>query len=252
MPKLRSSLATLAITAGLASLLGAGLRPAAADWLVTREGARLETRGPWQEKGKLVVFQGTDGKLASLRLSDVDLAASRQATAEATEAERARTEAAAAPAAPVPKRKSVASITDKDVAHPAPAAGAETEDPAKDAKKDAAAEPPKDRKADLSVTDWKRSEAGADGHVLITGTVHNDSGATVTDVRLGVQLFDETGKLLADVPAVLTATALLANQQAGFRAEATDLFTFATAKFEPLGVRMAVRPDGPPESSKER
>jgi hypothetical protein len=245
MPKLRS---TLAAAAGLASLLGAGLRPAAADWLVTREGARLETRGPWQEKGKLVVFQGTDGKLASLRLADVDLAASRQATADA---ERART-APAEPAAPAPKRKSVASITDKDVAHPAPAAGAETGDPAKDAKKESPAEPPKDRKADLSVTDWKRSEAGADGHVLITGTVHNDSGATVTDVRVGVQLFDETGKLLADVPAVLTATALLANQQAGFRAEAADLFTFATAKFEPLGVRMAVRPDGPPESSKDQ
>ena len=42
----------------VAALLAAGLfaAPAAADWLVTRDGGRVETKGPWKVKGKLVVF----------------------------------------------------------------------------------------------------------------------------------------------------------------------------------------------------
>jgi hypothetical protein len=54
--------------------------PAAADWLVTREGSRIETRGAWKIKNQLVVFTLPSGELSSLRLSEVDLAASEAAT----------------------------------------------------------------------------------------------------------------------------------------------------------------------------
>ena len=59
--------------------------PAAADWLVTREGASVETRGAWRQEGRLMVFTLADGTLASLRLDEVDLEASRQATEGASQ-----------------------------------------------------------------------------------------------------------------------------------------------------------------------
>lgn len=88
-----------------------------ADWLVTRQGTRVETRGPWKvEKGQ-VVFTDAQGRLASLRLAEVDLAASKAATEAAAAASRAPKPAPAAP----PQKPSVAAITDADVAHKDPA-----------------------------------------------------------------------------------------------------------------------------------
>jgi glutaredoxin len=56
---------------------------AGADVLVLEDGTRIESRGAWQEKGRQVVFTDADGKLCALRLADVDLDASRAATAAA-------------------------------------------------------------------------------------------------------------------------------------------------------------------------
>jgi len=70
--------------AALGLLLLEAAMSARADWLVTREGGRVETKGPWQVKGKLVVFtRAADSGLASLRASEVDLEASAKATADA-------------------------------------------------------------------------------------------------------------------------------------------------------------------------
>src|SRR4030095_2502949 len=100
---------------GLLIALLAAASPATADWLVTRAGGRVETKGPWRVKGKLVVFDKTDGTLASLRLSEVDLEASRKATADAHAG-------AAAPPAPEPPKKKLATLTDADFRKQAPAA----------------------------------------------------------------------------------------------------------------------------------
>src|SRR5262245_62955767 len=98
------SAAAAVVTAALLALAAAA--PAAADWLVPRQGnGRVETKGPWQVKGKLVVFTLPDGKLSSLRLSEVDLDASGRATDEAAAAARA-TPAAPAPA-PRPREAKV-------------------------------------------------------------------------------------------------------------------------------------------------
>jgi len=109
----------LLLAAALAAALAAPIVPAAADWLVTREGARVETRGVWQVKGKLVVFHTPAGDLSSLRLSEVDLEASRQATQELELARRA----AAAAARREPERKApVLVLTDDKVRHAKPGA----------------------------------------------------------------------------------------------------------------------------------
>ncbi|MEE8524590.1 MAG: hypothetical protein V3T72_11720 [Thermoanaerobaculia bacterium] len=79
-----------------------------ADWLVTRDGAKVETRGAWEVRGRMVIFTQPGGTLSSMRLAEVDLDASRAAT-----------EAAAAPPPPAPAeekpRPSVLTLTDDDV-----------------------------------------------------------------------------------------------------------------------------------------
>ena len=67
--------------------------PAFGDWLVTRDGAQIQTRGGWEVKGKLVLFHTADGTFSSMRLDLVDL-----------ETSSARTEAARAPVNRKPPR----------------------------------------------------------------------------------------------------------------------------------------------------
>ena len=67
-------------------LLAIAAPPAAADWLVMRDGTRVETRGTWRQDGRLVVFTSVEERLVSLRTSAVDLPASVAATREAVEA----------------------------------------------------------------------------------------------------------------------------------------------------------------------
>ncbi len=91
-----------------------------ADWLVTRAGERVETEGPWEVKGQMVVFTQPGGTLSSLRVSEVDLEASEEATAET-----ART--AAPPEAPAPtlasaRMKGTRVITTEDVGAGVPGA----------------------------------------------------------------------------------------------------------------------------------
>ncbi len=88
-----------------------------ADWLVTQDGERIETKGGWQVKGRMVVFTRPEGTLSSLRLSEVDLDASREATIRAAEA--ASRPAASAPALP---RRPARVITTDDVGAGVPGA----------------------------------------------------------------------------------------------------------------------------------
>jgi hypothetical protein len=96
----RPAAAALYLLAG-SLCMGAAAR---ADWLLTRDGSKVETRGPWKLEPKRVVFTTMDGTLSSLRLSEVDLDASRQATLAAQQAKTMEATAAQPQAAP---RKSV-------------------------------------------------------------------------------------------------------------------------------------------------
>lgn len=91
-----------------AVILANGPPIALADVLVTRDGERIETRGPWQIKGKQVIFTAANGTLQALRLDDVDLEASDAATHPR--------EAPPPPAVPeAPPRAPVLTITDDDI-----------------------------------------------------------------------------------------------------------------------------------------
>src|SRR4051812_4332547 len=139
--------------------LGLAALPARADWLVTRDGGRVETKGAWQTKGKLVVFtRAADGALASLRAAEVDLDASAKATADA----KVKTEA---PPQPEPAHKKIAVLTDKDFRKPTPAGGdADTPE------KGAAA-----KSGPLAVSNWKKLDIPSGEGIAVEGQVHNTS-----------------------------------------------------------------------------
>ena len=65
-------------------VLQVALLPAAgrADWLILQTGERVETKGHWTVKGKQIVYTALDQTLLSVRLSEVDLAASTRASAQ--------------------------------------------------------------------------------------------------------------------------------------------------------------------------
>jgi hypothetical protein len=203
--------------------------PAWADWLVTREGTWVETRGAWEVRGKLVVFHTLKGELSSLRLAEVDLAASRRQTARAELARQAAEEARRRPAE---KKPPVLVLTDDKVRH------VEGGDSAAGASPQA---PPS-----LTVASWERSAAKPDGHVVITGTLRNTSGAQASDITLAVALLDAEGNATATGRAVLTATALAAGEQSGFRVEFPGVSTYSEVKFEPQAVIAAAEPAPPP------
>lgn len=213
--------------------------PAAADWLVTREGGRVETKGTWTVKGKLVVFHTAEGKLSSLRLADVDLDASRRATEEAV---AAQAQAAAEPEKAPERRKSVRVITDKDV-KPAPPPAEESE-PADGSEGEA---PTRENASvptgsGLAVETWSQERDPDDDHVMINGTLKNNSNVTSAELKLKAMIFDETGSLIAISQAALAATALPPGEKVAFRADFPGYFSFATVKFEAQSRRMKIQP----------
>jgi len=96
----------------LGSVVGAALSlapaTASADWLVLRDGARLETRGPVKVEVRRVVFTDTAGALVALPTAEVDLDATTTANRPVVP-----------PASPalVAKPVPVVRLTDADVGH---------------------------------------------------------------------------------------------------------------------------------------
>jgi hypothetical protein len=227
--------------------LSAGLaRPAAADWLVTQEGARVETRGPWQVKGKLVVFTAADGALSSLRLSLVDLDASRMATADRQK--MVEEDIQQKPE----KKKSVRSITDKDVTHPGTEAAAD----------DAASPKPEDGKAmdgtlvnkgkssPVVVGSWQKLDRDQKDGIELFGELKNESAEIASQVGLTVKLLDETGAVVATTEAILNANAIEPGSATNFRAIFQGVYTFASAKFEIRSAPLKLQSAEPPAKSK--
>jgi len=223
---------TFALVALGAVALLAPPRPAAADWLVMKDGSgKVETKGPWEVRGATLVFTRPDGKLASLRTADVDLEASKAATE--TPAQPA---ASPAPAAKPEEKKAVLTITDKDVGHvdAAEIAAAEAAAAAPSAEPTptpapAAAAQALDR---VQVTHWNQDlEHSQDGAVVI-GEIANSSSDVAGNITATVSLFDEQGKLLATSEALLGADVLQPGQKTSLRATFPGVFNFSNAKFE--------------------
>jgi len=217
MPGARLALPALVMTAAL----GAAALPASADWLVLRDGSRVETKGPWQEKGRLVVFTRSDGTLASLRAAELDLEASRKATAESLQG---KVEPAGDPAAAAPKKK-LAVITDQDLPHRAPPAAPAAASP----------DAPPPPAGPVSVTNWRKQVMPGDEGLLILGTLQNVTPYPTSNLTLQISLLDTKGALLATAPGLFPTRILPPRGSVEFRATFPGVMEFAGLKFDAGG-----------------
>ena len=219
-------------------LLGLGLlalfaaAPAAGDWLVLRDGTRLETEGPWKVKGRQVVFTRPGGALAALRLADVDLDASAQATEAAAQAAAQPAVAAPPPPARPSRRPSVLSLTDDDLRPGGAGArapvdeGTDDEAEADDGSEDDGSEddgsggdPPTAGAGEtVTIVSWREQESSEIDGLEILGTVRNTSGDVAADIRVRVKVTDEEGNVQAEARAFLTRPSLGPGRTTTFRA----------------------------------
>jgi len=222
--------------AAAAAIILAGLAaPAAADWLVTRDGLRVETKGPWKVKGKLVVFTRTEGQLASLRVTDVDWAASERATAAAAEAAQAPPPNAA-DASPEAPKESRWVLTDSDFRSAPRASAPEEKEEAPAAEEtDVAGRP----RLPVELGGWERRDR-PDG-LEIAGTLRNSGNEIAAEVGVTVRLYDETGALVATGEGRIGAPSIGPGETTGFRASFPGVFTYAEAKFDVRGYGMRIK-----------
>ena len=215
----------------------AAAAPAGADWLVMRDGARVETKGPWTEQGAMIVFHTANGTLSSVRLRDADLDASREAT------EKAKLPPPPAPAPPVAKKPAIV-ITDADLerSEPAPTAGSPTaaaspaaESTAADAASSSAAAPssPEAAKTErLQISDWHQDLDASRTGVVVVAQLRNTSPDVVGNIQVTAKLLDEAGAVVATAEALLGSNALRPGQQTALRASFPGVHTFSDVSFE--------------------
>lgn len=206
------------------SLLGLFLAPllatsVAADWLVMTDGARVETQGAWSERGKLLVFTDTRGKLVSVRRDTVDLEASHRVTTEAIEA-------ANRPVPPPAPRESVFRITDADVNHIDP----EEEDagdgaPGDDGDAQGPAPP-------VTVIAWDREENAAGDGTSVRATLENEGMDVAVGIIVTVTLYDNDGIVLTSTTGQLASTGLVPGQTTALVANFPGIFDFSAVHFD--------------------
>lgn len=229
--------------------------PAAADWLVLNDGTWVETRGTWEQKGRRVVFTSADGTLSSLKSDQVDLAASRSATASgpvAAEDSRVATEPPAPPPRLAKRRWTNADIPRGVVAQPSPATGpggdkGAEEGTASDGEASVEAADPVPAST-VVVDGWEQGE-DVDGSAVILGRVLNSSDRVIAAaVRLEVILFDREGKHLAERTAPVVPSALPPGGSGEFRAEFPGIYDFSLVRFEIASTSLESGRGAPPRA----
>lgn len=175
-PVLRPTAPLFALLVSGAVLLSGGLAASAgADVLVLRDGSRIETDGSWQAKGRQLIFKTASGTLSTLRASEVDLAASEQATAEAA---APKAQVAAKPAV---EKRPVLVITDKDVPKASPEATAEVGGAAETAAAAVAASGSTSGRVEVVSSNIEAGE-GDEAAFAVKGVVQNNSLVPVAEV----------------------------------------------------------------------
>jgi len=216
-----------------ALLLASGA--ARADWLLTRDGARVETKGPWKVDGRRVVFTQPDGTLAMLRTEEVDLDGSAAATAEAIRL-------ATTPPAPPAKREPVIRLTEKDIP---PMEPSEEEAPASAEGEGGLSS------SGLEVISWdKTANATGDG-LEIFGTIRNQGADMVTSPTVLVAIYDEEGGLLGTNNGVVNAPSVQPGKTVNFRVAFPGIPDFAAVKFDAQGTGFKVRNPAAEEGAEE-
>jgi len=226
----------LALAAAVALSLTA--LPAAADWLVTRDGGRVETEGPWEVKGRLVVFNLADGTLSSMRLDQVDLEASRQVTRQAGEpaAQPATDPAPAATREPKAPRRSITTADIGRGTYRPPVVQEPAEGEAEGG--DEAAPEPETAASQLVVLSSQEEET-FDGHVRISGSLTNRGQTTVLGAGLTVFLQNVEGQPAAEAEAELSRAALTPGRVVTFSVDFPEVFAYTSLAFRPSGTRVA-------------
>ena len=266
-------LAKIIATLGAVALCLAALEAAHADWLVTSEGERIETRGEWKVEGSRVVFRLPNGNLSALRLSAVDLDASRAAT-----------EAATAPAQPAPRARSasrppVLVLTDADVARVSPEelarvraaaeaddaqeGGSEADDLADSVAEGAAqsdADPAAAGSADapaatsesaastgeVVVSSWSDTGDAASGvGVRFEGSLRNERDLFAALGGVQIVLLDEAGSEIARQIATTEVDSLAPGASTGFSADFVGVFNYTDVKMKVL--RSFLQQSEPPD-----
>jgi len=229
MKRQQTKAASLAAAAFGAAAFLATVSPLAADWLVMRDGSRVETKGPWRVDGKRVLFDLPNGTLSMIRADQVDLDRSATATAEA------RNASVEAKTVPAPKKEPVLVLTEKDIppSTPAPIEG--------EAKKEGAADP---TGSTLEVISWEKTDTPDGSGVEIFGTIRNNSANMVVSPSVLITVYDADGGLLATSNGQVNSPQIPAGKTANFRVSFAGLIDFASAKFDAQGRGFKQRKEG--------
>ena len=206
--------------------LGLGLAfvaPVRADWLVTREGARVETKGPWKVQGKAIVFTAPNGTLSSLRASEVDLDLSALATSKAKEPPIAR---------PAEKKRPVMVLTEKD--HP-PVLVSEADQAGEKAA--GAQSPP-----GVEVVSWDQTLQPNDAGVELFGTLRNTGPDAAIGLTVAVEILDAAGRPLVASEAQVQDAVLQPGQTTTFRGAFPGLVHIEEARFTIRSSNYRARP----------
>ena len=190
-----------------------------ADWLVTRDGSRIEIDGPHEVRGKTVVFTLPGGTLSSMRLSEVDLEAS--AAANAPPEETADEKAVAEEKPPPPPPPPVLVLTNKDIRQAVPPPPPEEEGNDKPEDKLSS------RRQAGEVVSWRDTENDEIGGLEIFGSLRNQGRDIVVDVTMTVIVRDSEGEPISSVNAFLSANTLAPRVTTNFRALFPDVYDFA-------------------------
>jgi hypothetical protein len=210
---------SLGLTLALAAGLVAGA--AHADILVTRDGARLSTRGPWKVEGRRVVFTAENGTLSALRTEEVDLDQSALATARAQQAAKETV----APAAAAPTGEPVLRITEKDI--PPVGEEAESESSGEGGEKSASTSA-----VPLEVASWDRLPLPDGDGIEIFGTLRNNGNSNIIAPSVTVAVYGEQGGLLATSDGSVNQSSIAPGKSANFRAPFPGLADFTAIKFQ--------------------
>lgn len=216
-PSALAALAALSLGLGAAGSAGA-------DWLVLRDGARLETKGTWKVDGRKVLFTMPNGTLSMLRTDDVDLDQSALATSQARMPP-------AAPAAVVKEKKEpVLRLTEKDIPPVGALAAADA------TKKEGGAEGEGQEAASaLEVISWEKTEDSTGDGLEIFGTIKNGSPNIITTPTLLVAIYDADGGLLATNGGDINSPQIQPGKTANFRVAFPGVPDFASVKFDAQG-----------------
>lgn len=186
-PAPRRSVARAFATALLLSLaVGGGGSPAAlADVLVMNDGSQIETRGEWEVRGRQVRFTLPNGVLSVVRLSEVDLEASRAATEAANNPAPAPAEEGEPEADP---EEPVLVLTNDDIGRGSgPEAEAEAEGSGTGAA-EAAGTAGGGSGAQVVVAEWNYQPSAGDTVYELVGTVENRSAQIAEKLEIYVDI----------------------------------------------------------------